>query len=140
MGAGKDENASDRKNNANLWVKLHGFLRHWLDTRVLANVLGGVEPANALPFRIIVDSGTVADRMAPIVRMESHHVFRDDVEYRNPPVELTLWGGIPSIPMRMEGIGNAGAQEIVACGCAQTRDVEMGFAEITAQFPKKFRK
>jgi hypothetical protein len=50
--------------------------------------------------------------------MESHDVLGNDVEYWDPPVELALWGGIPGIAVRMEGIGNAGAQEIVACGCA----------------------
>jgi hypothetical protein len=109
LGAGKDENTSDRKNHANLRVKLDRFLRHWLDAGVFANVLCGVESANAVPLRVIVDSGTVADGVIPIMRMESHDVLRNDVEYRNPPVELALWGGIPGIPMRMEGIGNTGA-------------------------------
>lgn len=140
VGAGKDENTSDRKDNTNLRVKLHGFLGHWLDTRVLADVLGGVEPASAVPFRVIVDPRTVADGPTPIVRMESHDVFRDDVEHRNPPVELALRCGIPSIAVRMEGIGNTGAQEIVACRRAQTGDVEISFVKIAAQFPEKLRK
>jgi hypothetical protein len=62
LGTGKDQNASGRKNHANLRVNLHGFLRHWLDAGVFANVLGGVEPANAVPLRVTVDSGTVQSR------------------------------------------------------------------------------
>src|SRR5260370_781607 len=105
----KMRNASDRKNNANLWIKLHRFLRHGLYARVFADVLRGVEPANAIPFRIVIDSGTVANGLTPIVGMESHDVFRNDVEHRNPPVELALWGRIPRVAVRMEGIGNTGA-------------------------------
>ena len=40
----------------------------------------------------------------------------------------------------MESIGNTCAQKIVACGGAQTRNVEIGSVEIAAEVPQEFGK
>ena len=92
LGAGKNENASDGKNNADLRVKPHLLLGHWLDTCVFANVLHSIEATHAVPFCVIINSRTVANGLTPVMRMKSHNVFWNNLEYRNPPVELALWG------------------------------------------------
>ena len=67
----------NRKNNANLRIKLHGFLRHWLDARVPADLFDGVEPTNTVSFGMVVDSGTVAHGLLSVAQMGKPLRFRE---------------------------------------------------------------
>ena len=129
---GKQQHAARRRHHRHVRLQLDVFLQLGLRPRVLVHVRDCIETLPGIPFLVVVDLGIVRRLAREPLRMEGHGVAAVHLEDRNPPVDLAHRRRIPGVAVRMEGIGDAAGEVIVAGGRAHARHVEIGLFQITA--------
>src|SRR5713226_5632460 len=111
LRAGEQYDAAGRRQITDA-QRLQGLLRLRLLARITADMLSRRRTVAAVPIVVIVDLRIVADGLGKVARIEGHSVIRLQRVDRDPPVELAGRRRVPSVAVRMEGIGDARSEEL----------------------------
>src|ERR1039457_6083653 len=75
LRARKNDDATGRGQQTNVWLQRHRLQSFWLRARVCFDLLGGIEPIFLIPSLIVINVRTIAKTLRPIRGMEGHAVI-----------------------------------------------------------------
>src|SRR5262245_21401482 len=105
----------------------------WLLLYVLLHLSNRRLSPGLIPSVMIKLIRAVGQRPLPISRMKCQGTIRIEVEYRNPPVQLTCWGRVPCVAVRVNSKRQTRFVIAAMWNGFETWNVDIGFLEVAAE-------